>query len=181
MSVLAEALSVIVRVATLNTEYPGGLSRYKAACPNRSFCCDGYLTRVGFMAPADVRAFVDELQDAGLILFHDGAFKDMAVVDQIAGPTASCDWLEGGRHTDGYSAVWLKGSHPVDLAVPDGWTPDVSRDMTFVSDAELSERVLPLGDEGDSDVYLDFRTGKEVYVWRSRIQGRGNGPEEPRV
>ena len=87
MAVLVEALSVIVRNATLESLYPGGVSGYAADCPNRTFCSDGVLTRVGFMTPDDVGAFLERLETRGLVFLHDGAAADIAVVDQHEGPT----------------------------------------------------------------------------------------------
>ena len=54
--VLVEALSVIVRNATLESLHPGGVSGFAADCPNRTFCSDGVLTRAGFISPDDVGA-----------------------------------------------------------------------------------------------------------------------------
>ena len=54
MPVLLEAISVIVRRETLERKYPGGVDGYARDCPNRTFCADEYLTRVGFTGPPDV-------------------------------------------------------------------------------------------------------------------------------
>ena len=37
MSVLVEAINVIVRKETLEHKYPGGLQAYEKDCPNKSF------------------------------------------------------------------------------------------------------------------------------------------------
>ena len=112
MSVLAEAISVVVQLSTLNTKYPGGADQYQRDCLNNSYCADQYLARVGFMTPADVKQFVAHLENSGMVFVRDGRVVDIAVVDQFQGLTAPCDWLGGGRHPDGYSAVWYAGTIP---------------------------------------------------------------------
>jgi len=62
MSVLVEAISVIVRISTLRDKYPSGVDAYRALCPNRTYCADEPLTRIGFMVPDDVRGFVKILE-----------------------------------------------------------------------------------------------------------------------
>jgi hypothetical protein len=110
MSVLVEAINVIVRKETLEHKYPGGLQAYEGDCPTKSFCADDCLTRVGFVHPTDVREFIDRLVSLGFV-FHDGnKFVDVAVVDQRVGLTAPCDWLEVGRFTDGFAGCWLAGT-----------------------------------------------------------------------
>src|SRR5262249_59375789 len=55
---------------TLERKYPGGLEAYEGNCPNKSFCADDYLTRVGFMHPTDVAEFIDRLVSLGFV-FHE--------------------------------------------------------------------------------------------------------------
>jgi hypothetical protein len=166
VSVLAEALSVIVRRSTLETKYPGGVEGYRRDCPNATFCADKHLTRIAFMVPPDVQRWIDHLTRAGLIFVVNKQAVDFVVVDQRQGPTVPCSWIEGGRHPDGYSAVWLAGTIPGELEHPPRWTPAQSKSLGFISNAEVAERVLAIGRVGSTDVFLDFKTGKEVYVGR---------------
>ena len=157
MAVLVEALSVIVRNATLESLYPGGVSGYAADCPNRTFCSDGVLTRVGFMTPDDVGAFLERLETRGLVFLHDGVAADIAVVDQHEGPTTVCDWLAVGEDAAGIRCCWLRGSARGALATPAGWTPDAAAD------------VRARGGDGPSD---DVRREPRR---RGRLAGRGDG------
>lgn len=93
MSVLAEAISVIVPRDVIVRKYPGGLVGYERDCPNRTYCADDHLTRVGFMNPTDVEAFVRRLTSLGFVHLSHGASIDLCVVDQHRGPTAACAWL----------------------------------------------------------------------------------------
>jgi hypothetical protein len=163
MAVLLEAISVIVRRATLEEKYPGGLSAYQRDCPNATFCMDAELTRIGFMIPPDVETFVGRLMHRGLLFYDDHTFLDIAVVDQFQGPTRPCSWLVAARSTDGLAVAWLLGGDMGAVAFPRGWKKE---NLRFVPNEDVAERLLPLAKEGTMDVVLDFDTGREVYVAR---------------
>jgi hypothetical protein len=166
MAVLIEALSVVVRIFSLEAKFPGGARAYERACPNATFCRDEHITRVGFMVPADVEGFVSGLRALGLKFIKDDVAQEIVVVDQFTGPTAPCTWFAGGRHVEGYSMGWLQGSAPGPLSAPAGWTPAQSRHLKFVASSEAEGRLLPLGTTGGLDVVLDFTTGREVCIGR---------------
>lgn len=172
MGVLIEAISVVVSTSILQAKYQGGVARYERDAPNRTFCSDSHLARVGFMAPPDVRAYVDRLRELGLT-FHNGSeFVDIAVVDQVHGPTSLCPWLQCGRHPMGFAMAWLRGTSPSPMAAPRGWTIEQSSQLHFVSNDDSSSRSLPLLREGMVDSVLDYATGKIMYVGRTtRDQG----------
>ncbi len=69
MAVLIEGISVVVPVDVLEEKYPGGLDAYANDCPNQTFCCDGELTRVGFMTPVDVGLDKHKLKPEKLLDF----------------------------------------------------------------------------------------------------------------
>lgn len=135
MAVLVEGISVVVRKDAMQSKMAGGEERFRLLIPNSTYCDDGELARVGFMAPADVQAFVEELVDAGLTFMEDGQCVDIAVCDQQKGSTADCRWLEfahlpvgGGK----VGAAWLHEgerklhgvqipSATMKLATPAGW------------------------------------------------------------
>jgi hypothetical protein len=121
MSVLCEAISVIVPRDVLERLWPGGVEAYAASIPNRTFCADGRLTRVGFMHPNDVGHHLNGLAAAGLTTADEHeVFVDLAVVDQFEGPTRPCAWLEWER-VEQITRAWLSGSEPGELATPPGW------------------------------------------------------------
>lgn len=135
MAVLVEAISVLIRKDAVRSKMTGGESRLRLLIPNATYCDDGELARVGFMTPAEVRAFIEALEEAGLVFVEDGKFVDIAVCDQQRGPTMECDWLEfahlsmeGGK----VGAAWLyegerfafgihMSSSKMELATPVGW------------------------------------------------------------
>src|SRR5689334_25092681 len=97
MAVLIEGISVVIRTEALLKKYPGGWNAFLAIVPNRTLCSDNELTRVGFMTPQDVKAFVTQLQQSGLEFLRSETPIDLAVVDQNQGPIRPCNWLEFGH------------------------------------------------------------------------------------
>ena len=160
MGVLVEAISVIVPVRVLEEKYPGGVQGYARNCPNGTYCSDGSLTRVGFMVPADVEAFLEHLAGFGLVSFDGARCIDMAVVDQRQGPTARCDWCEFGVHRLGFSVAWLTGTSASPMAAPPGWTVARARSIRFAPAEERAGRFLRLARKAGVEIYLDFRTGR---------------------
>jgi hypothetical protein len=167
MGVLVEALSVVVPVAVLDDKYAGGLSQYECDAPNATFCTDGYLTRIGFMSPHDVRAHIDSLKTRGLEFQKDAHFVHIAVVDQVQGPTAPCAWLRCGKHSLGFGVAWLLGTSPSPMSAPSTWVLGQSQKLMLVRNEEVPNRMIRLSRQGMFDVLLDYTTGKEVYVART--------------
>ena len=184
MAVLVEAISVIVRRDAITARFSGGWHQFLAIVPNSTLCSDEDLARVGFMSPPDIEAFVRCLEKDGLTFVRGGQAVDIAVVDQMRGPTMPAEWLEFARLSLGgtenkVAACWLfegpriaAGIHMpakgMTLATPDGWTYDdsLSANFKFVENKEMQEKLKFLRHENGTDVYLDRSTGKEVYVGR---------------
>ena len=171
MAVLIEGISVVVPVDVLEEKYPGGLDAYANDCPNQTFCCDGELTRVGFMTPVDVGAFINALEQKGLEPFGDNCWNDVAVVDQQSTrTTAPCAWLSSGRKFDGPAFACMNDQKdgPIEIHVPLEWKFEgsLSQQPNFVPSEEMKDRVQFLRSEGMNDVYLDLETGEEKFVGR---------------
>src|SRR4051812_598212 len=97
MAVLIEGISVVIRADRLLDAFANDWNAFKAIVPNMTLCSDNELIRVGFMVPADVKAFIDRLSTHGLRYIVEGAACDLVVVDQLRGPLAKCDWIEFGH------------------------------------------------------------------------------------
>ncbi len=180
MAVLVEALSVVVRRDAIDQKFPGGWDAFANAVPNGTLCADAELARVGFMTPGDVEAFVKSLESAGLRFLANGCAVDIAVVDQLRGPTTRCDWLEFGHVELGQSrarvaACRRAGSSLMAIITPEGWIYECSLSQSFgYAQTEHVDRSLKfLRHERGMDVYLNTVTGKEVYV------GRAGGFDSP--
>lgn len=161
MSVLVQAISVIVRSSSIEQKYPGGMAAYARDCPNQTFCADKHLTRVGFMDQSDAQAYVGKLQMQGLSFVRNASADEIVIVDQFDGPTLPCSWIEFTRQGDTLSRCWLKGAPPGDLATPHGWTPDqVLRKAT-------GSHLVALGHVDGADVFRDEKTGGRLYRGRA--------------
>lgn len=158
MAVLCEAISVVVDVRALAQRFPGGLEGYARSAPNRTFCCDGSVARVGFMNPRDAATWVDRIAAAGLTIGTPDS--DVAVVDQIAGITSPCDWLESA--TDGSIRIaWRAGEEPSQTFVPEGWSRELHDSITYVAREDLRDALATK--DGKLVVMPDPETGKPLF------------------
>lgn len=174
MSVLVEAISIVIDRSAIDSRFPGGWTAFVRFVPNPTLCADPYLARVGFMHADDVRHFVHALGARGLRHVVDGTAVDVVVVDQQSGPTSPCDWAEFGK-TDGtvrVSACRKAGMPDVPIATPKGWTYEGSLSQTFgfVPLEAVDNSLTFLRHDDGVDVYLSRLTGKEVYMGRSRTR-----------
>ncbi len=182
MAVLVEATSVIVRREKLEAAYPGGWAGFVADCPNKTLCADHHLARIGFMSPVDVEGLVRHLEVIGLVFLRDGATVDIAVVDQMRGPTRRCDWLEWG-HVDieggRVATCRLVGDAENRLITPDGWQhgKSLSASYGFIPNGAERKSLKFLRHDNGLDVYLSRLTGKEVFI--GRVYGSREGQDEP--
>lgn len=188
MAVLVEAISVIVRCDAINAWFQGGWSEFIDYVPNSTLCTDEDIARVGFMSPADVEAFVEFLERGGLTDIRNGEFIDIAVVDQMSGPTLPVKWLKFahlpfGSEGNKIAVCWLfEGSrdfrvglythgNEMNVVVPDGWNfeESLSANCKFIKNENMKEELKFLRHEDGKDVYLDLATEKEIYVGRPQI------------
>jgi len=181
MSVLIEAISVIIRRDAIEKKVAGGWSRFIEAVPNRTLCADDDLARIGFMNSDDMFAYVHRLEALGLQFVEGRKHVDIAVVDQLKGlnPEWKCDWLDVinvEQSKTGISVVVgrLTGSTSFRIALPDSWKYEgsMSQKGGRVSATEAQDRFQFLRHENNLDVYLDRETGREVYHGRSDSEGK---------
>jgi len=163
MAVLIEALNVVVRRALLEQRFPGGINGFRDVVPNQTFCADEHLVRVGFMDPASVGDFVATLERYGFQLFDGSAFIDMAVVDQLRGPTAPAPWLTIEKAEQGHAFAYMTGNLPGALQTPKTWTL-----ATSLSNEQ--DIFTPLQDVAEELEHLEFSDG--VHRVRQRSTGR---------
>jgi hypothetical protein len=188
VSVLVEALSVVVRRLTLDVSYPGGTDAYLARAANpcwkaRFAIADEALTCVSFLVPEPVVAWLVPLAEHGLIGVDDGELVDVATVDQRFGPTMPCDWLAVERGTDGVTRAWLASVPRGPLVVPNRWSPAISRRLVRSDDRDVPGRMLPLAVEetgrGAIETWLDFTTGQVTSALSQRVPLSAVRPPAP--
>ena len=160
MAVLAEMYSVILRNSRIEAHYPGGLDGYRSACPNSTFCSDGEVCRIGFMALTDAEALLDSLEAVGL--GKDSG--DLALLDESQGLLQPCDWLALGR-IEGMPAAALIGSQLEVLVAPPGWSPSQGK-AKHLTKEDLQRDYELIGAEDGAETYRNRATGELVYVGR---------------
>jgi tetratricopeptide (TPR) repeat protein len=184
MPVLVEGISIILRREAIEKKLPGGWAFFKKAVPEATSCFDDRLARVAFMMPQDAQAYIDHLEQFGLVYLADGYARDLAVVSQFEGIIDSCDWLEfrrvpvpgGGevavcRYRRGPAEETEDWGQPLEIATPPGWIYEesLSSKSVYVPRSEMDKRLKYLRTENRTEVYLDLETGKEVYTGRPQV------------
>jgi hypothetical protein len=174
MAVLIEAISVVIRADSLLNAFNDEWKEFVAIVPNQTLCADTELARVGFMTPNDVELFIKKLEMFGLTYLENDKCVDIAVVDQLRGPTMECDWLEfshGDLSEQGHRVAGcsLLNSEITKLFTPDGWEHENSLSCSygFVPTEHIEKGLKFLRHEDGNDVYLNPTTGEEVYVGRT--------------
>ena len=132
MAVLIEGTSVVVRASAVRTKYEGGAAAFIREIPNKSFCADGELARVGFLAPDDVKAYVGHLERRRLVYHRNQGAIDLVAVDQLTGLCVPCEWASFGstfRDRAKTQPIKVCCANPTEfkhVVVPDGWEFSVS-------------------------------------------------------
>ena len=175
MSVLIEAVSLVVPVVTLDDTWPGGARAFASdvlaarGSTGRHACSDGTLVSVSFLHPADARVVVAQLREHGLMELDPLRAHDLVIVDQEDGPSLPCAWLGWKREHGGPTSAWVANREPGPLAVPAGWTPALAPCLTRIDRRDEPGRMLKLAEEGELETWLDFKTGEVVIGMRRRL------------
>ncbi len=165
MSVSAAVFSVIVRNATLEEKFPGGVKGFRQLCPNRTFCTDGQISRVGFMNEDDAHAFIAQLAAAGLEPFKENVSVDVALTDPLFGSHFNCDWLEMGNY-EHHPLAQLRGAEPADIFIPQHEYQ--AKTQLVLSRRELRDFYVLVKVEGNVEHYRHKTTGAMIYVGRTQ-------------
>jgi hypothetical protein len=174
MAVLIEAISVVIRADALRKSFNGDWEGFKSIVPNQTLCADNEIARVGFMTPDDVESFIKKLEKYGLIFLSDEQSVDIAVVDQLRGPSTKCKWLEFGhvnmrKGGQKVAACRLAGSELMQVVTPPNWIYEksLSSSYGFVPTEHKEKGLKYIKHENGLDVYLNPVTGEEVFVGRT--------------
>lgn len=163
MAVSALAISVVIRNSTIEVRYPGGMAAFARSCPNRTYCTDGSISRVGFMVQSDAETFINRLRAADLTLSPEEFPSQIAVTVQGHGFLTPCDWLQLGLF-DGHPSVWLAGADCGELYFPQG---QLNCNVTTLTAEELRRDFELVGSTDGTEVYRHKATGEMRYVGRA--------------
>ena len=174
MAVLIEAISVVIKRSSIDKKFPGGWDAFVQEVPNQTLCTDGTLVRLGFMSPDAVRQYVNSLESYGIFYLENGEASDLVVADMLRGFTVKCDWAKlyhvpFGDDNLGKIAI-CQGVEDDDETIffPDVWEFENSishkQSSAFIPYEEIEERLEFLRKENGLNVYLDKKTGKEIFI-----------------
>ncbi|MBT3347400.1 MAG: hypothetical protein HN398_03025 [Thiotrichales bacterium] len=175
--VLIEAISVVIRVDSLLKVWKDDWDAFNKIVPNRTLCSDGELVRVGFMTPDDVQKFVERyLVPHGLVYLHNDQAVDIVIVDQNEGVMKECDWVEfsyidvdiDSEEEQPVAGCRLVGGKESKLVTPSGWEYEKSLSYSnmFLPADKISKNLKFVRTEDGEDVYLNLKTGQEIYTGR---------------
>ena len=167
MSVLVEALSLVIPRTILDASYPGGTETFmldmcEPDIPARLVCADDQLVSVSFPHADAALGIGAHLLDLGITAVDEDCFLELAFVDQEDGPTMPCDWIEWQTDAGGVTSCWLAGTEPEPLHASATWTPEHSRRLAFQGHRAEPGRGVKLADENGVETWLDFQTGHVV-------------------
>ncbi len=165
MSILVEALTLVVPRHILDVSYPGGAEGWiewlnSGESDPRWIIADDGLVGASFLTD-DLPPAMEKLSGEGILILDTeaGAFVEAAVVDQERGPEWDCSWLVWERTAhEFYSHCWLLGRNPGELAIPQGWTP--GQDELRRAPGLRPEDGIHLATEHGKEHWLDLQSGK---------------------
>ena len=135
MSVLIEALCLVVKRSVLDATVPGGTDGFLAHCAEqegvRYAIADDHVTAICAFEPDVLSAIIGYLLDHDLTEYgEDEMPSGYQVIDMETGPTRDFPWLTVVSHRHGLTEAWMSDAAPGPLVVPDGWTPEDSWSLT---------------------------------------------------
>lgn len=165
MSVLIEAVSLVVPRVLLELRYPDGKNGFFAemsrpSAEARYVCADCHLVSASFFTPEAAERAAAVLVSAGMLDVEDDQYRDFALVDQKYGPLLHCHWLIWSPHPTGYTSAWLAGTDKAALATPDGWTVAQSLRLMRTEVSAITGDILELSEDNGIVTWLDFRSGR---------------------
>ncbi len=159
MAVYCGLFSVIARNASLDECFLGGVRAFQEICPNLTFCTDGHICRLGFMALDDARGFVSWVTQSGLV--KDGYKLDLVIVSPAVGILPAPDWLRFGN-IQGYTAAWLEEKEPGNLFISQGDLElHSSPKPVLLSAHELQESYDFVGTKNSVEEYATRKPGNQ--------------------
>lgn len=133
--------------------------------PNSTALGDDHIWRCSFLAMADAEKFMMTLQKLELNTSQ-GPDSDAVLVSEFDGSIEPyCEWLTTAAW-DKALIGWKTGTHPKTVVAREGWDPKVGSGLRFRDPTEL-EHLKFLRLEDKVEVFLDTRTGEEIYLGRT--------------
>lgn len=166
MAIAIEGFSVIARKASL--EGVGGTDEFRNRVPNNTLIEDDDLARCAFMTEPDAREFLQSLFLLGLDTATPEEADVLMICEHTGEMTPPCRWLQVAKFKRRLVG-WLDGVEPKSVVAPEGWDPEVDSPLQWTPTAEAAERLRFLRRDENVEVFLDQRTGQEVFIGRTGL------------
>lgn len=165
MSVLIEAICLVVPRVLLDDRYPGGADGYlrylnRPSSEARYAVADRHLVCASYFDLHSAERAALPLLDYGFVELDNETFHDFAIVEQKEGPTRSCMWLMWNQDRAGFTLAWFSGAGAGDLIVPEEWIPAPPSRLKRTDIRDIPGRALCLSVDNDVETWLDFDTGQ---------------------
>jgi hypothetical protein len=168
MSILIEAVCLVVPRLVLDVSFPGGTDALLAHCIAnenvRYAIADAHLVSVSTLDPQSISPLVDQLIDLGIVGSEDGTRAgEFVFVDMLTGPALPCDWLGITLHPHGFAFAELVGYPVCAFETPQGWTLLESwvLSRTDIRDGG-PDAIMPLGISDGVETIVDLTSGRLV-------------------
>jgi hypothetical protein len=161
MALPIEGFSVVAQLERIQPLLENGA----VAIPNATALSDAHIWRCCFMAQADAQKFLGMLEENGLN-GSKGPDSDVVIATEFDRSVEPyCEWLRTGVW-DKAVIAWKEGTNPETVTAREGWDPKVGSGLEF-HDPSAMQFLEFLRLEDNLEVFLNRKTGKEVYVGRT--------------
>lgn len=161
MAIPIEGFSVVARKERIQPLLDGDA----IAIPNATALADAHIWRCSFMALVDARKFSSSLEKLGLNASR-GPDPDAVIASEFDRSVEPyCEWLKTGVWEKAVIA-WKEGTNPRTVTTREGWDPKLGSGLEF-HDPSTMQSLLFLRLEDHVEVFLNQKTGKEVYIGRT--------------
>ena len=158
MAITIEGFTVVAKRARIQHLLDGG----SIAGPNSTALHDEHVWKCSFMAEADARNLLRTLETLGLNTSQ-GPDSDAVLISEFdRSVDPYCEWIRTGLWEKAVIA-WKEGTSPESVSAREGWDPKVGSGLTFSAMQHLEFLRL----EEKVEVFLNKKTGKEVYIGRT--------------
>lgn len=161
MALPIEGFTVVVKLGRIEEI----LSNEQITIPNGTALNDDHIWRCSFMAEADAQGFADELERQGLNISQ-GPDSDVVIASEFSQEIVPyCEWLQTAEW-DKAVIAWMAGTKPEKVIAREGWDPSKGSGLVFQDPTQMDDLEF-LRMENNVEVFMNKKTGKEVYLGRS--------------
>jgi len=161
MAVTIEGFTVVVQRNRMQPLLDAG----SIVPPNSTALHDEHIWKCSFMAAADARNFLRTLEKLGFNISQ-GPDSDAVFISEFdRSVDPYCEWIQTALW-DKAVIAWKEGTRPDTVTAREGWDPKVGSGLIF-HDPSAMQHLEFLRLEDKVEVFLNKKTGKEVYLGRT--------------